>query len=160
MRSTVNESNRAAAAQGRTLSEVEAELSQAVEQMRGLKSERDAIAEAVKEATEAQEPWLLEELEAKGRDVRARIEGAQALLWGLYGERARLQLPEAEAQAAAARQAYERAHAEYLEMHARVNGLGVEADNARARVLSLRQTAEENERRARAASGRQQARQS
>lgn len=156
MKSTVDERDRAAAVKARTLAEVEAELSEAVEQMRVLKAERDAIAAAVKEATAAEEPWRVEELETQGRAVRAQVEAVQARLWGLYGERAKMQLPEAEASAAAARQAYDRAHAEYLEMHARVNRLGVESDNARACLLSLRQTAEENERKAQAAARRQQ----
>ena len=38
--------------------------------------------------------------------------------------------------------------AEYLEAHTRTNRLGVEANNTSVRVLSLRQSAEENERRA------------
>ena len=160
MSSSVNRTGPAEAVQGRALAAVEAELSQAVEQMRALKAERDAVDAAVKEATEAQEPWRLEELEGRGRDVRARIEAGQARLWQLYAERARLQLPEAEAAAAAAKEEYKRAHAEYLELHARVNRLGVESDNARVRAMSLRQTAEENERKAQAVGRRLPARQS
>jgi hypothetical protein len=128
--------------------------------MRGLKAERDEVAEFIREATAAQEPWRVEELEGRARSVRAQVEAVQARLWGLYAERARLQLPEAEAAAAMARQAYGRAHAEYLELHARVNRLGVESDNARVRALSLRQTAEENERKAQAAGRRAPTRQS
>jgi hypothetical protein len=160
MSSTVNGSSQAESAPARTLSEVEEELSQLAEAMSVLKSERDSVDAAVREATEAQEPWRLEELGRLGRDVRARIEATQARQWGLYAERAGLQLPEAEAQAAAAKEEYDRAHAEYLELYARVNRLGVESNNANVRALGLRQTMEENERKARAAGSRHQARQS
>ena len=159
MGSTVSRSERTAAA-ARTLSEVEEELSREVAELQALKAERDVADAAVRAATEAQETWRLEELEGRGRSLRAQIDAGHARLWGLYAERARLQLPEAEAAAAAARQEYDRAHAAYLELHALVNRLGVESDNARVRALSLRQTVEENERKARAAGGRQQARQS
>ncbi|HEX7315699.1 MAG TPA: hypothetical protein VF297_17405 [Pyrinomonadaceae bacterium] len=70
-------------------------------------------------------------------------------LWRLYAERARAQIPKAEARAVAARAEYERAYAQYLETHARTNRLGVEADNASGRAAGLRHEAEEYERRAR-----------
>jgi seryl-tRNA synthetase len=159
MRSTVNRSEQTAAA-ARTLLEVEEELSRAVAELQALKAERDVADAAVRAAEAAQEMWRLEELEGRARSLRAQIEAGHARLWALYAERARLQLPEAEAQAAAARGVYDRAHAEYLRAHALVNQLGVECDTARVRALSLRQTMEENERKAQAAEGRQQARQS
>jgi seryl-tRNA synthetase len=158
MGSTVNRSERTATV--RTLSEVEAELSRAVAELQALKSERDVADAAVRAAEAAQETWRLEELGQRGHALRAQIDEGHARLWGLYAERARLQLPEEEAVAAAAREEYDRAHATYLELHARVNRLGVESDNARARAWSLRQTMEENERKARAAGGRALARQS
>jgi hypothetical protein len=158
MGSTVKGTGAAESAEARTLDEVEAELSRAVAELQALKAERDVADAAVRAATEAQESWRLEELQGKGRALRAQIEAGHARLWQLYAERARLQLPEAEAEASAAKLEYDRAHAEYLELYARVNRLGVESDNARARVLSLRQTAEENERKAQAAGRRQQPR--
>jgi hypothetical protein len=54
---------------------------------------------------------------------------------------------------------YEKAHAEYLRAHALTNRLGVEYDNAQAQAFRLRQTAEENERKAKSIGGRTPARQ-
>ncbi|MDT5271133.1 MAG: hypothetical protein QOH49_3319 [Acidobacteriota bacterium] len=155
MSSTANGSEQAA----RMLDEVEAELSRAVAELQALKAERDVADAAVRAAEAAQESWRLEELERRGRNLRAQIEAGHARLWRLYTERARLQLPEAEARAEAARAEYEAAHAEYLEAFARTNRLGVEANNAGVRVLSLRQTMEENERKAQALAGKLSARQ-
>ncbi|MDT5268411.1 MAG: hypothetical protein QOH49_597 [Acidobacteriota bacterium] len=160
MGSTVKDTAAAESAAARSLSEVEEELSRAVAELQALKAERDVADAAVRAATEAQETWRLEELQGRGHALRAQIEAGHARLWRLYAERARLQLPEAEAKAEAAKGVYDRAHAEYLRAHALVNRLGVESDNARVRALSLRQTMEENERKAQAAERRAPARQS
>ncbi|MBV8857881.1 MAG: hypothetical protein JOZ02_13185 [Acidobacteria bacterium] len=134
---------------GRTLDEVEAELSEAAAALQTLKAERDALPGQAEEARAALDSWRLGELEARGRELGGQIDEGQARLWLLQAERARLLLPEAEARAAAAKVEYDRAHAEYLEAHARTNRLGVEYDNAQAQALRLRESAEENERRAR-----------
>ena len=137
----------AEAVKGRTLDEVEADVALAVEQLQALKAERESLSESVEEATAGLDAVRLEELEQRGRALRAQMEAAQARLWQLYAERARLQLPEAEAKAAAAKAEYDRAHAQYLQAHERTNRLGVEANNTMMAAARLRQSIEENERR-------------
>ena len=158
MNSRVNGNKEAEAAAGRALEEVEAELSQAVDALQILKGERDAIPAAVMLATAAHDSWKLAALEARSQSLRGQLDEGQARLWLLQAERARLLLPAAEAQAAAAQAVYERAHAEYMRAHELTNRLGVEANNAKVRALGLRQTAEENERKAQALGGRSAAR--
>jgi chromosome segregation ATPase len=154
MSKAVNEVGHAGAVKGRTLGEVEADVARAVEELQKLKAERSALHESIKAATKEQDAVRLKELAGPSLSLRMQLSGAQARLWLLYAERARLQLPEAEAQAEAARAAFEEAYAEYLETHARVNRLGVESDNARVRAQGLRHSAEENEQRARGLSRR------
>jgi len=163
MSGRVNDSEqrgRAEAVKGRALDEIENDVARAVAELQGLQAERDALAESVKAATAAQDAGRLEELDRRARSLQAPLDAAQARLWQLYAERARRQLPEAEAEAAEARAASDQAHAEYLAAHERTNRLGVEADNARVRALGLRQTAEENERRVKEIARRLPARQS
>jgi chromosome segregation ATPase len=148
MSGRVNEAG-AGAVKGRTLEAVEADVERAVEELEGLRAESVSLAESVRVATAGQDAVRLEELDGRIQLLRAQTDAAQARLCRLHAERARAQLPEAEERAEAARAAYERAHAVYLEAHARVNRLGVESDNASMKASRLRQTAEENERRAR-----------
>lgn len=129
-------------------------MARVVEELQRLKAERDELPALVEEAAAAFDQARREELEQRARSLEARSGAAQARLFRLYAERAGARLPEAEQAATAARAEYERAHAVYLEAYARTNRLGVEADNARARALSLKQAVEENERRARELSRR------
>jgi hypothetical protein len=149
MSSRVNGSEQAETVKARTLADVEGDVAGAVEEMQRLKVESDSLLESRKAATAEQDTVRVEELDGRGQLLREQTEAAQARLWQLYAEQARRQLPEAEAEAAEAKAAYDRAHADYLAAHARVNRLGVESDNARVRAMSLRQAVEENERRAR-----------
>jgi hypothetical protein len=149
MSSRVNGSEQAETVPERTLADVEGDVARAVEEMQRLKAESDSLLESRKAATAEQDAVRVEELDGRGQFLEVEIDAVQARLWQLYAEQARRQLPEAEAQAVEAKAEYDRAHADYLAAHARVNRLGVESDNARVRALGLRQTAEENERRAR-----------
>jgi hypothetical protein len=150
MNERVNDSEQrgvAEAVKGRTLDEVEADVARAVEGLRSLQAERDAMQESIKEATKEQDAVRLEELTGPFQSLRVQVEAAQARLWQLYAERARLQLPAAEEKAEAAKEEYDRAHAEYLVAHERTNRLGVEANNTMMAAARLRQAIEENERR-------------
>lgn len=142
-----NGSEQAEAVTARTLDVVEADVRCAVEQLQELKAERDALPAQVEEAAANFDAARLDELEQRGRTLRVQMDAAQGRLWQLYAERARLQLPEAEAKAEAAQAAYASAHAEYLAAHERTNRLGVEANNTMMAALRLRQTIEENEQR-------------
>jgi chromosome segregation ATPase len=142
MSSKVNEGG------ARALVEVERDVALVAEELEALKAERDGLPALVEAATKAFDSAALEELGRRGRSLEAQGAAAQARLYRHHAERARAQLPAAEAEAGKARAEYDRAHAEYLELYARVNRLGVEADNARARAFRLRQSIEENERRA------------
>lgn len=144
----VNESDQAEAVEGRTLDDVEAEAESASAELQALKAQSETLRQSIEEASAALDAVRLEELDRRARFLSPQIGAAQMRLHQLWAERARLQLPEAEAQEQAARAEYERVHAEYLQVYEQVNRLGVEADNARVRVLRLRQTAEENERQA------------
>lgn len=158
MSSIVNQSEHEAV-KGRALEEIERDLSQASEELQTLKAERDELPRQIEEATANLDARRLGELEARGRELRGQVEQARARLWSLQAERARALLPEAEERAEAAKAEFDVAYAEYLEAHARTNRLGVEVDNARVRASSLRYTAEENERKAKAAACRTPARQ-
>lgn len=157
MSGSMNEESRAGAVSGRTLAEVEAEVEGAILELQRLRGERDFIPQLVEAATAELDAVRLGELEQRGRLLDAQIEAGQGRLFRLYAERARLQLPEAERQAEAARAEYDRAHAAYLAAHGLANRLGVESDNARVRVLTLKQAIEENEGRARGIARRLQA---
>lgn len=148
MSKTVNGSEQAEAMKARALGEIERDVARLTEELQTLKAERDSLPGLVEAATAAFDSGRLEELERRGRELEAQSAQAQAGLFRLYAERAKAQLPEAEEAAAAARAAYDRAHAEYLDAHARVNRLGVEADNAGAHAFRLRQAVEANERKA------------
>jgi FtsZ-binding cell division protein ZapB len=153
----VNNESGAGAVKGRALAEVEADVAQAVKGLEALRGEREALAEDVEAATANFDAARLEELERRAQALPVRTAAAQARLFRLYAERARVQLPEAEEQARRAKAEYDRAHVEYLAAHRLTNRFGVESDNARARLLSLRQAVEENERRAQEFSRRPQA---
>lgn len=146
MSSTVNTER--GAVKGRTLDDVEADAARAAEALHWLLGEQDALATERRAAAEERDAWRLAEIDERARALREEADAAQARLCRLHAERARLQLPNAEAQAAAARGVYDRAHAEYLKAHALTNRLGVEYDNASVRALSLRQAVAENVRRA------------
>jgi chromosome segregation ATPase len=150
MSGRVNESEQrgtAEAVKGRSLDDVERDVARAVEELHSLKAERESLPESVEAATAGLDAVKLEELGQREHSLRAQVEAAQGRLWQLYAERARMQLPEAEAKAEEAQAEYGRAHAEYLQAHERTNRLGVEANNTMMAALRLRQTIEENERR-------------
>lgn len=147
MNSREHGSGQAEAVKARTLDDVEADVARAAEELQSLKAERESLPAEVEAASANFDAVRLEELEQRERSLRARSDAAQGRLWQLYAERARLQLPEAEAKAAEAKAAYDRAHAEYLAAHELTNRLGVEANNTMMAAARLRQTIEENERR-------------
>ena len=152
MSSTVNRTE-PGAVKGRTVEEVEREIAYATDELQTLRDEREALPALVGAATAALDEGRAEALEARGRELSRQIDETQARFCRLQAERAKLLLPGAEAQAEAAKGVYEKAHAEYLRAHALTNQLGVEYDTAQAQALRLRQSVEENERRARELSG-------
>jgi hypothetical protein len=148
MSSLINEKDGAGAVMGRTLDDVAADVTRASLELQRLRAEQDVLAAERREAAEQRDAWRLEEIDTRARDLSREVDAAQARLCRLHAERARLELPEAEAQASAARGVYERAHGEYLRAHELVNRLGVEADNASMRATRLRQSVAENVRQA------------
>jgi hypothetical protein len=136
------------AVQGRDLADVEADAARAAEELHRLRGEQDALATERRAVAEERDAWRLAEIDGRALSLREEADAAQARLCRLNAERARLQLPAAEAQAAAARGVYDRAHAESLKAHALTNRLGVESDNAAGRALRLRQAVAENVRQA------------
>jgi hypothetical protein len=148
MSSTVNSMEQPMTVTGRPLQEVEAEVARAAAELHRLCGEQDALAEERRAGVEERDPWRLAEIDERARTLREEADAAQARLCRLHAERARLQLPEAEAQAAAARGVYDRAHTAYLQAYALTNRRGVEADNAAGRAFRLRQTIAENVREA------------
>lgn len=141
------------AVQGRALEEVERDLAWCTDELEALRGERDSLPALVEAAGAALDFTRAEALAGRGRELGARIDEGQARFCRLQAERARLLLPGAEAQAEAAKAVYDKAHAEYLRAHALTNRLGVEYDNAQAQAHRLRQSVEENERRARELTG-------
>jgi chromosome segregation ATPase len=138
---------------GRALAEVERDIAWCTDELQTLRAEHDSLPALVEAATAALDFTRKEELERRGRELSKQIDEAQARFCRLQAERAGLLLPEAEAEAAALKAAYDRAHAEYLEAYTRTNRLGVEYDNAQAQAHRLRQSIEENARRSRELSG-------
>jgi chromosome segregation ATPase len=144
---------------GRTLEEVERDVADVVAGLESLRGERESLPAQVEAASAALDFTRLEELAGRGRELSTQLDEAQARFCRLQAERARLLLPEAEEKARAAKQVYDRAHAEYLRAHRLTNQLGVEYDNAQAQALRLRQSIDENERRSRELASGQAARQ-
>ena len=148
MSSLVNGTDRAGAVKARTPEEVEADVARVAAGLQALKAEREAVCAGRAEAEELRDAWRLEEIDRRARELGERIDAEQARLCRLSAERARLELPEAEEKAEGLRADYDRAHAEYLAAYERTNRLGVDVDNAKVHALRLRQTIDDNERRA------------
>lgn len=124
------------------------DAARAAEELHRLRGAQETLAAERGAIAEERDAWRLAEIDERAGTLRAEADAAQARLCRLNAERARRQLPDAEAQAAAARGVYDRAHAEYLKAHALTNRLGVESDNAAGRAFRLRQAVAENVRQA------------
>ena len=148
MSNRVQEGGESGAVKARPHADVEADVAWTVEELQRLRAEQDALAEGRKAAEEARDAWRLAEIDERARELRAKADAAQARLFRLYAERARVELPEAEESAQATRAEYDRAHAEYLKAFEQVNRLGVESNNAAAHAHRLHQSIADNVRRA------------
>jgi uncharacterized protein YukE len=139
MSNRVDEAGSAGAVHGRSPEEIERDVARAADELQKLRTVQEALASERSAAVEDREAWRLEEIDGRAKVLREEADAAQARLCRLHAERARAELPEADAQAGAARAEYERAHAEYLRAYELTNRLGVEADNASMRAERLRQ---------------------